>query len=86
MTGPSTPGNLSIIAAQTGVTQWALHPDEAWRGNGNAAAGEPVMNDRDPLAGSPKDNTAHKLPVNPADYKGAHPYGGSSTRPTPRCR
>ena len=35
MTGPSTLGNISIIAAQTGQTQWALHPDEfAW----NAAA------------------------------------------------
>ena len=29
MTGPSTPGNLSIIGAQTGQTQWALHPTES---------------------------------------------------------
>lgn len=29
MTGPSTPGNLSIIAAQAGQTQWMLHPDQA---------------------------------------------------------
>ena len=75
MTGPSTPGNLSIIAAQTGQTQWALHPEEAWRGNGNAGPGVPVMNDSDPLSGSPKDTSAHKLPVNPADYKGPSPYG-----------
>ena len=26
MTGPSTPGNLAIIGAQSGQTQWALHP------------------------------------------------------------
>lgn len=74
MTGPSTPGNLSIIAAQSGDTQWALHPDEAWRDNGNAAAGAPVLNDRDPLSGSPQDHSAHPLPVNPSDFKGAHPY------------
>lgn len=30
ITGPSTPGNLSIFAAQTGATQWALHPSEAF--------------------------------------------------------
>ena len=29
MTGPSTPGNLAIIGAQAGQTQWALHPDQA---------------------------------------------------------
>ncbi len=75
MTGPSTPGNLSIIAAQTGDTQWALHPDEAWRGNGNTSPGEPVINDNDPLAGSPRDKSTHPLPVNPADFKGPHPYG-----------
>ena len=75
MTGPSTPGNLAIIAAQTGDTQWALHPDEAYKGNGNSGPGEPVENDSDPLSGSPKDTSAHKLPVSPADYTGAHPYG-----------
>ena len=29
MTGPSTPGNLSIIGAQTGITQRVLHPEQA---------------------------------------------------------
>src|ERR1035441_8954726 len=29
-TGPSTPGNIAIMAAQTGNTQWALHPNEAF--------------------------------------------------------
>jgi phospholipase C len=73
--GPSTPGNLSIIAAQTGDTQRALHPDEAVAGNGDKGAGVPVMNDDDPLAGSPRDHSANKLPVNPRDFTGAHPYG-----------
>ncbi len=75
MTGPSTPGNLAIIAAQTGETQQMLHPDEAYPDNGNAAPGEPVLNDNDPFAGSPKDTSAHPLPVNPNDFTSAHPYG-----------
>lgn len=75
VTGPSTPGNLAIIAAQSGVTQWALHPSEDWKGNGNAGPGDPVVNDSDPLSGSPKDKSPHPLPANPADFKGAHPYG-----------
>jgi len=72
MTGPSTPGNLSIIAAQTGVTQRILHPDEAAGGaNGDSGAGVPVQNDFDPWWGSPSDTTpAGKLPVNPTDYPG----------------
>jgi phospholipase C len=57
MTGPSTPGNLSIIGAQTGVTQWVLHPDEAFRDNGSGLPGVPVMNDYDPLWGSALDPT-----------------------------
>ncbi len=73
--GPSTPGNLSIIAAQTGDTQRALHPDEAVKGNGDSGPGEPVLNDSDPLAGSPLDHSAHPLPVNPHDFAGPHPYG-----------
>lgn len=75
ITGPSTPGNLAIIAAQTGDTQRALHPDQAVAGNGDKGPGEPVLNDSDPLAGSPQDHSANPLPVNPADFKGAHPYG-----------
>jgi phospholipase C len=40
ITGPSTPGNLSIFAAQTGLTQWALHPSEAFVSpNGTPFAG-----------------------------------------------
>jgi phospholipase C len=57
MVGPSTPGNLSIIGAQTGVTQWVLHPEEAYRDNGSGLPGVPVMNDYDPLWGSALDPT-----------------------------
>jgi phospholipase C len=58
MTGPSTPGNLAIIGAQSGETQWALHPDEGYPGHGNSEAGVPVTNDRDPFWGSAKDPNA----------------------------
>ncbi len=70
MTGPSTPGNLAIIAAQTGMTQWVQHPAQAYKGNGNSGAGVPVLNDNDPLWGSPKDPNTHKAPVNPGDFTG----------------
>lgn len=67
MTGPSTLGNLAIIAAQTGQTQWALHPDEAYKGDGARGAGMPAMNDADPFWGSPADPTPdeQKMPVSP---------------------
>jgi phospholipase C len=67
MVGPSTPGNLSIFAAQTGLTQWALHPNEAWH-NSNQP-GEPVDSDIDPVWGSAKDKLTQKLvPYNPRSY------------------
>jgi phospholipase C len=70
MTGPSTLGNLAIIAAQTGQTQWALHPNQAYTGDGSHSRGVPVMNDNDPFWGSPLDPTpkAQKMPVNPHDF------------------
>ncbi len=72
MTGPSTPGNLAIIGAQSGQTQWALHPLQGYTDNGSSAPGVPVLNDNDPLWGSPSDPTpaANKMPVNPTDYPG----------------
>ncbi len=71
MTGPSTLGNIAIIAAQTGQTQWALHPKEAYKGDGDSGPGVPVMNDSDPFWGSPLDPTpaARKMPVNPHDFR-----------------
>lgn len=69
MNGPSTPGNLAIIAAQSGQTQVALHPDQAYKGKGDHGPGEPVMNDEDPFWGSPKDPTIGvRQPVNPKDF------------------
>lgn len=62
MTGPSTPGNLSIIGAQSGETQWVFHPDQS--------AAVPVISDPDPFWGSPSDKSASPLPVNPGDYPG----------------
>jgi phospholipase C len=72
MTGPSTPGNLAIIGAQAGQTQWALHPLEGYTDNGSSVPGVPVLNDNDPFWGSPSDTTpaANKMPVNPTDYPG----------------
>jgi phospholipase C len=71
MTGPSTLGNLAIIAAQTGQTQWALHPDESYKGDGAHSSGVPVMNDNAPFWGSPSDPTpvAEKMTVNPKDFR-----------------
>ena len=67
-TGPSTPGNIAIIAGQTGQTQWALHPELAYTGNGNTGIGVPVSNVADPFWGSQKDPNApgDKLPANPS--------------------
>ncbi|HEX5324053.1 MAG TPA: alkaline phosphatase family protein [Capsulimonadaceae bacterium] len=53
MAGPSTPGNIAIIGAQTGATQWMLHPEEA--GGGNGGRGVPIIDDTNPLWGSPLD-------------------------------
>ncbi|HEV2302632.1 MAG TPA: alkaline phosphatase family protein [Stellaceae bacterium] len=74
ITGPSTPGNLAIIAAQSGETQWVLHPNEAFRGDGDQGMGVPVVNDADPYWGSELDNSAQKMPVNPHDIKNGRLY------------
>ena len=76
MTGPSTPGNLAIIGAQSGETQWALHPaacsgvallgDSCAVANVVSGPGVPVPNDLDPFWGSAKDPTTpatNKMPV-----------------------
>ncbi|HEV2283418.1 MAG TPA: alkaline phosphatase family protein [bacterium] len=75
ITGPSTPGNLAIIAAQTGETQWVKHPDQAYRGSGDSGTGMPDLNDADPLWGSQDDPTppARRMPVNPSDFRGNPP-------------
>jgi phospholipase C len=79
MTGPSTLGNIAIIAAQTGQTQWALHPNQAYKDDGSHAPGVPVMNDDDPFWGSPLDPApkARKMPINSRDF-------GPDKKPTPQ--
>jgi phospholipase C len=68
VTGPSTPGNLTIFAAQSGETQLALHPSEAVGNNYVSGTGEPVFNDDNPLAGSVHDPIQPPLtPRNPGD-------------------
>ena len=46
MYGPSTPGNIDLIAAQTGQTQAARHPGEAFQSI--YGPGEPVVDDAEP--------------------------------------
>ena len=72
--GPSTPGNIAIIAAQTGETQWVLHPEQGFRGTGDKGMGVPVVNDADPYWGSEYDKSTNKLPVNPRDVKNGKLY------------
>jgi phospholipase C len=47
--GPSTPGNIDLIAGQSGQTQAARHPDQAFRSI--FGPGEPVVDDADPSLG-----------------------------------
>ncbi len=49
MYGPSTPGNIDLIAGQTGQTQAARHPDQKFKST--SGIGEPVVNDADPHFG-----------------------------------
>lgn len=49
MYGPSTPGNIDLIAGQTGETQAARHPEQAFKSSNNI--GEPVSMDASPHFG-----------------------------------
>ena len=60
MYAPSTPGNIDLIAAQTGQTQWARHGDEQVAANA-AGPGVPVVNDTAPSFG-PYGNGSNPLP------------------------
>lgn len=46
MYGPSTPGNIDLIAGQSGQTQAARHPEEKF--SSTLATGEPVVNHAEP--------------------------------------
>jgi phospholipase C len=60
MYGPSTPGNIDLIAAQTGQSQWARHGDEQVAAN-STGPGVPVVNDSAPSFG-PYGNGVNPLP------------------------
>lgn len=60
MYGPSTPGNIDLIAAQTGQSQWAKHGDEQFASN-LQGPGLPVINDTAPAFG-PYGNGVNPLP------------------------
>lgn len=68
--GPSTPNAISMIAGQSGLTQWVKHPETAYN---SAGIGEPVIGDADPFWGSPKGDTASGQPQNPRDSATATP-------------
>jgi phospholipase C len=76
MTGPSTPGNLSIMGAQVGQTQWALHPGDATT---LPALTIPLLMDDDPLWGGPSDKSASPLPINPGDVSGGYSFAPNLT-------
>ncbi len=68
MYGPSTPGNIDLIAAQTGQSQWARHGDEQVASN-SVGPGVPVVNDTAPSFG-PYGNGANPLPGTAQDDLG----------------
>jgi len=77
VTGPSTPNAVSIIAGQSGLTQWALHPGESNAGvvgtSLAASGGVPLVGDNGPFAGSNLDTSPAKPPYGPNDESPADP-------------
>ncbi len=78
--GPSTPNAIAMIAGQSGLTQWALHPNESTASTGDtsygiplASAGVPVVSDAAPFAGSNFDPAPVKPPQNVNDESPAKP-------------
>ncbi len=75
--GPSTPNAIALIAGQSGVTQWALHPSEGANNTGSSAVlesgGQPVTADPGPFAGSNFDTSKRKPPYGPNDESPATP-------------
>jgi phospholipase C len=70
--GPSAPGAINLIAAQTGETQWVKHPETAYNTQANVAKGigEPLVSDANPLWGSSDDHSGSGQPINPHDKPG----------------
>jgi phospholipase C len=71
ITGPSTPNAIAMIAGQSGLTQWALHPGESAKNIAGtslaSSGGEPVTADPGPFAGSNLDYSPVKPPYGPND-------------------
>ena len=64
--GPSTPNAIAMVAGQSGVTQWALHPGEGANNTSSPvvqeSGGQPVLGDPGPFAGSDFDQSPVKPP------------------------
>ena len=73
ISGPSTPGNLTIIAAQTGISQAIQHPNQA--STTSKGPGVPVVNDANPFWGSSADPTKKgRMPAEPGKEHGKPQY------------
>jgi phospholipase C len=59
--GPSTLGALAIISTQVGETQYGLHPNEGYTGNGNGGSAVPVTNDANPAWGPGVGSSGNQL-------------------------
>ena len=88
--GPSTPNAIAMIGAQTGDTQWVLHPDNydsysITYGSPTAvshiAYTVPNLTDAPPFAGSASDDAAVKPPYGPDESSGQ----GATTIGTPKA-
>ncbi len=75
--GPSAPNAVSLIAGQTGLTEWAKHPSLSNAGViGTSLAstgGVPLVNDQGPFAGSNFDTSPIKPPYGPNDVPASAP-------------
>jgi phospholipase C len=75
--GPSTPNAIAVIAGQSGLTQWALHPGTSAKNIAGttlaSSGGEPVTADPGPFAGSNLDYSTVKPPYGPNDESPATP-------------
>ncbi len=88
--GPSTPNAIAMIGAQTGDTQWVLHPDNydsysITYGSPTAVSHIqytlPNLTDAPPFAGSASDDAAVKPPYGPDESSGE----GATTIGTPKA-
>ncbi len=74
---PSTPNAIALLAGQSGLTQWALHPSTSSANTSNPdvarGGGEPVFADPGPFAGSSLDTSPVKPTFNPGDENPAKP-------------